>query len=251
MTSPDDGHRHRLRRRPGVGMGEWDDAVPADGTPAAGAARAAIDAAITGLDVKAAVAQAVGVAMQRSMDAIAAAAVDEFLEPLMPELREAADDAARQALDAPPDTGADENPPEPYFPDLMTFVKDYLAPIYRALSGSSVTWGPEWWKHAEAIARLEALWRAWEFLPFSDMRTAGQRRIAPMDVGFRVPSGFGFSGRVTGCDRDRRALPGCADPPAPGVRGRRSGGARRPRSVRRTARLRGPRHHGRRTPGSA
>lgn len=26
------------------------------------------------------------------------------------------------------------------------------------------TWCPQWWKHAEAISRLEALWRAWEFL---------------------------------------------------------------------------------------
>jgi hypothetical protein len=34
----------------------------------------------------------------------------------------------------------------------------------RPLGGQHVTWGPEWWKHAEAIARLEALWRAWEHL---------------------------------------------------------------------------------------
>jgi len=34
----------------------------------------------------------------------------------------------------------------------------------RPLGGQGVTWCPEWWRHAEAIARLEALWRAWEHL---------------------------------------------------------------------------------------
>lgn len=144
-------------------IGEWDNDA-ANGTPL-GAASSAIDAAIAGIDLKVAAAQAVGVAMQRRMEAIGAAAVDDVLEPLLPELREAADVAARQALDAPAAAGGDDEPPEPYFPDLMTFVRDYLAPMYRrALSGPAVTWCPQWWNHAEAIARLEALWRAWEFL---------------------------------------------------------------------------------------
>ncbi|MGI8558855.1 MAG: DUF4913 domain-containing protein [Solirubrobacteraceae bacterium] len=25
-------------------------------------------------------------------------------------------------------------------------------------------WCPQWWRHAEAVARLESLWRAWEHL---------------------------------------------------------------------------------------
>ena len=147
-------------------IGEWNDDTADNGAPANAAATSAVEAAIGRVDLRAAAAQAVGAAMQRRLDAIAAAAVDELLEPLMPELREAADEAARQALDAPPNAGADgDEQPEPYFPDLMTFVKDYLSPMYRrALSGSATTWCPEWWKHSEAIARLEALWRAWEFL---------------------------------------------------------------------------------------
>lgn len=149
-------------------IGEWDDDTADNGAPAHAAASSAVEAAIGRVDLRAAAAQAVGAAMQRRLDAIAAAAVDELLEPLMPGLREAADEAARQALEAPATAGgegADEEPPEPYFPDLMTFVKDYLSPMYRrALSGTATTWCPEWWKHSEAIARLEALWRAWEFL---------------------------------------------------------------------------------------
>lgn len=148
-------------------IGEWDDEQAENAAPAHAAASSAVHAAIGRVDLRAAAAQAVGTSMQRRLDTIAAAAIDELLEPLMPELREAADDAARQALDAPPDAGAagDDEPPKPYFPDLMTFVKDYLSPMYRrALSGPAITWCPEWWNHAEAIARLEALWRAWEFL---------------------------------------------------------------------------------------
>jgi hypothetical protein len=150
-------------------IGEWGGASAADGTRGHAAASSAVGAAIANVDLKAAAAQAVGAAMQRRMDAIAAAAVDELLAPLMPELRKAADEAARQALDeSDADAGEEgtvEEPPEPYFPNLLAFVTEYLGPMYRrSLSGPGVTWCPEWWNHAEAIARLEALWRAWEFL---------------------------------------------------------------------------------------
>lgn len=52
-----------------------------------------------------------------------------------------------------------------YYPTLVAFVEQQLAPTYRrSLSAIGVTWCPQWWRHAEAIARLEALWRAWEHL---------------------------------------------------------------------------------------
>jgi hypothetical protein len=75
-------------------------------------------------------------------------------------------DDGRPLDDTSPPSAADaDEPTRPYFPDLLTFVRDYLAPMYRRnLAGPGVTWCPEWWKHAEAIARLEALWRAWEHL---------------------------------------------------------------------------------------
>ncbi|GAB2689625.1 DUF4913 domain-containing protein [Thalassiella azotivora] len=63
-------------------------------------------------------------------------------------------------------TQADE--PEPaqlYYPNVEVFVTEQLAPMYRRhLDGRNRTWCPQWWRHAEAIARLEALWRAWEHL---------------------------------------------------------------------------------------
>jgi hypothetical protein len=50
--------------------------------------------------------------------------------------------------------------------DVVEFVSGKLATSYRRQLNvqGGVTWCPQWWKHAEAISRFEALWRAWEFL---------------------------------------------------------------------------------------
>ena len=61
--------------------------------------------------------------------------------------------------------GAATPPPPLHYAHLEDFVGDYLVRIYRrSLSGPSTAWCPEWWRHPEAYARLEALWRAWEHL---------------------------------------------------------------------------------------
>lgn len=66
-------------------------------------------------------------------------------------------------------TGPDEpkagGPPQLYYPTLDVFVRELLAPTYRrSIDGRNRSWCKQWWRHAEAIARLEALWRAWEHL---------------------------------------------------------------------------------------
>ena len=72
--------------------------------------------------------------------------------------------------DAPAGTmeAAEEEPdaPELFYPNVAEFVSNKLAVSYRRQLNvqGGVTWCPQWWKHAEAISRLEALWRAWEFL---------------------------------------------------------------------------------------
>ncbi|MEV4991616.1 DUF4913 domain-containing protein [Pseudarthrobacter sp. LMD1-1-1.1] len=60
----------------------------------------------------------------------------------------------------------DEDAPELFYPNVAEFVSNKLAISYRRQLNvqGGVTWCPQWWKHAEAISRLEALWRAWEFL---------------------------------------------------------------------------------------
>lgn len=69
---------------------------------------------------------------------------------------------------AAPMEPAEEEPdaPELFYPNVAEFVSGKLATSYRRQLNvqGGVTWCPQWWKHAEAISRLEALWRAWEFL---------------------------------------------------------------------------------------
>ncbi|MVU77822.1 DUF4913 domain-containing protein [Nocardia sp. ET3-3] len=47
---------------------------------------------------------------------------------------------------------------------VVEFVENYLSLVYRrqVTDISDTVWCPEWWKHAEAVARLDAMWRAWE-----------------------------------------------------------------------------------------
>jgi hypothetical protein len=55
--------------------------------------------------------------------------------------------------------------PQLVYPSLDRFVTELLAPTWsRPIDGRHQTWCPSWWKHAEAIVRLEALWRSWEHL---------------------------------------------------------------------------------------
>ena len=62
------------------------------------------------------------------------------------------------------DRGEDPTPTL-FYATVEDFVREQLAPMYRrALDSPSRAWCPQWWKHSEAIARLDALWRAWEFL---------------------------------------------------------------------------------------
>lgn len=60
---------------------------------------------------------------------------------------------------------ADGETPKLYYPTLDAFVRDLLVETYRRdLKNPTRTWCAQWWRHGEAIARLEALWRSWEHL---------------------------------------------------------------------------------------
>ncbi|MEU4340709.1 DUF4913 domain-containing protein [Nocardia sp. NPDC023852] len=50
------------------------------------------------------------------------------------------------------------------YASVVEFVENYLSLVYRrqVTDLSDTVWCPEWWQHAEAVARLDALWRAWE-----------------------------------------------------------------------------------------
>ena len=55
-----------------------------------------------------------------------------------------------------------EEPTAPFFGSLLEFVVEHFGPVYARNTSPTVRWCASWWDHAEAIYRLEALWRTWE-----------------------------------------------------------------------------------------
>lgn len=53
-------------------------------------------------------------------------------------------------------------PAEQVFPDAETWMVEWLVPTIRRPMKAGVLWCPQWWRHPEALARLDAAWRAWE-----------------------------------------------------------------------------------------
>ncbi|MET9440156.1 DUF4913 domain-containing protein [Streptomyces sp. NPDC006610] len=47
---------------------------------------------------------------------------------------------------------------------LATWVNSLLLPVYGRETHSGSPWCPRWWEHLEAVARLHALWLAWQEL---------------------------------------------------------------------------------------
>ncbi|MEU8527787.1 MULTISPECIES: DUF4913 domain-containing protein [Streptomyces] len=51
------------------------------------------------------------------------------------------------------------------FTSLEAFVTEYLAEVLgRDTTGPVHAWCPDWWRHAAALVRLNAMWRAFEYL---------------------------------------------------------------------------------------
>jgi len=57
---------------------------------------------------------------------------------------------------------AEQEPIVPFFGSLLEFVVEHFGPVYARNTSPTVRWCASWWDHAEAIYRLEALWRSWE-----------------------------------------------------------------------------------------
>ena len=66
-----------------------------------------------------------------------------------------ADPAALSAVD-------EDDLPEPLYASVQDWVSEHFLPMYRRPLGGEFRWCPQWWRHAEAITRLTALWQSWE-----------------------------------------------------------------------------------------
>jgi hypothetical protein len=54
--------------------------------------------------------------------------------------------------------------PLPAFRSVDDWVEQYFCIVFTRPIGGTIRWCAQWRDHAEAVLRLEALWRAWETL---------------------------------------------------------------------------------------
>ena len=54
--------------------------------------------------------------------------------------------------------------PDPVYGSVQDWVTRHFLPMYRRPLGGEYRWCAQWWRHAEAITRLTALWQSWEAL---------------------------------------------------------------------------------------
>lgn len=59
-----------------------------------------------------------------------------------------------------------EPEPELVYSGAVEFFSELMAQSYvrEVNEGAAYAWCPEWYKHPEALIRMEAIWRAWEHL---------------------------------------------------------------------------------------
>lgn len=51
---------------------------------------------------------------------------------------------------------------QPVYQGVEEWVTGQFLPMFRRPLGGEYRWCREWWRHAEAITRLTALWHSWE-----------------------------------------------------------------------------------------
>jgi hypothetical protein len=107
-------------------------------------------------------------------------------------------DAALTAVAAPRSGPVkDPTPPPPVFPTLDAWVGGWFTPTFGRRLGAA-RWCATWWRHPEAVVRLEALWRTWEVLrldPAFGMATWLREHLDPQRGVL-----FGDEGPFQACD---------------------------------------------------
>lgn len=88
--------------------------------------------------------------------------VEDLSAALLPSDLTIPDDDPPPSPAPPADQG--QSVPEPAYERLEDWVDQYFLPTFRRPIGGETRWCTQWPEHAEAITRLEALWRSWEAL---------------------------------------------------------------------------------------
>lgn len=104
----------------------------------------------------------------------------------------------------------------PHYPSLQAWVAAYFVVMFARPISPAVRWCASWWAHAEALSRLEALWRSWEAARLDPVRGMALWYRDVLDPQLAVL--LATAGPFAQCTPDRhsplRALP--TEPAPPG-----------------------------------
>ena len=93
----------------------------------------------------------------------------------------------------------------PYFATLEDWVVSVFAPTYARRTTPTFRWCCQWWRHPEAISRLEALWRSWEALRLDPLLGMGTWYRDHLD--HQLPVLTAAAGPFADCDPTRHFPP--------------------------------------------
>lgn len=138
-------------------------------------------------------------------------------DPVLVQMQEQLDDHARRlgelddvilssaAPGGPPAAEPAADAPPPMFASVHDWVDGHFAQVYVRPLGGQFRWCARWWEHAEAIIRLEALWRTWEQLRLDPV--AGMATWLRDHLDHHLPILMGASGPFAMCSEDRHEGP--------------------------------------------
>jgi len=115
--------------------------------------------------------------------------------------------------DQPHDAAAE---PTTYYANVDEFFRNFLRPVYRRpINARTTFWAADWWRHPEAVLRLDAMWRSWEQArldPATGMAT-WLRDVADYHMGVLMSAQGPFGTSQDTCDPGD-PLPHLSPPPA-------------------------------------
>ncbi|WP_280507260.1 DUF4913 domain-containing protein [Nocardia flavorosea] len=213
FVEDDDSHEYELGT----------EEVPAGAEPQEAGDESPAEAADLTDALTAAISKAVAVQIAEAAKEAADGVISEALtDDVVVGMRETAVREAQAAID--PDLVVEEPAPEPpelRYRTLPMFVEIYVANVYRrevSERGSEKTlrWCPYWWDHGEAVARLEALWTAFEALrqgPGAEMAAWWVQYADPLMAAVLDPEGpFKYCSVQDGHKPEMPALPTVTPP---------------------------------------
>jgi hypothetical protein len=110
-----------------------------------------------------------------------------------------------------------------FYPSLEAWVVGHFARVYARRHGGPMRWCRQWWQHAEAITRLEALWRSWETLRLEPL---GMDAWLRERLDHHLPHLMSAAGPFASCTPDKHTDPvDLATAPAPADWWIRAGGS--------------------------